>query len=46
MTEIFGIFFSCSFVAVICIVCYVIRSANKQLKKYSIKPIDEDEYPA
>ena len=47
MTEVFGVIFICSIITiVICIVCCVVRSANKQIKKYSIKPIDPDEYPA
>ena len=47
MTDVLGIIFISSIITlVICIVCYIIKSTNSQLKKYSIKPIDEDEYPA
>lgn len=47
MTEGLIIIFGCSLITtVICITCYVVISANKQLKKYSITPIDPDEYPA
>ena len=47
MTDVFGIIFISSIITlVMCIVCYIIKSTNRQLKKYSIKPINEDEYPA
>ena len=40
------IIISCFLIAiVICITCWVVRSVNHQIKKYSIRPI-EDEYPA
>lgn len=40
------IIFGCSLIScAMCITCYVIISAKRQLNKYSVRPL-EDEYPA